>query len=272
LKKAILGAISLVMVLAITLPIANVAMAQSETDAEVALSVRPALALEAPESAKVGQQVVIRVVVRQTGQPVSRAGVWAIDVNNITDEAITAEDYASLAETHGYFLGWTDRHGKVVHCFSEPGHYVLVAIKAGFIPGIAKITIEPKPSKALEVRAPRVAGVWQLVTINVVREHNGKPVPNAEVWAVHVRDITNETDDALDYASLARKCGYFLGHTDEDGNVFHRFRRPGRYVLVALKPGFTPGFAKIAIRGLQQAEAEPLPAPVPGQTVLRSSQ
>ena len=43
---------------------------------------------------------------------------------------------------------------------------------------------------------------------------------------------------------------------DSNGEVSHRFREAGRYVLVAIKSGFIPGFAKIAIKPLHPVPVE----------------
>jgi len=224
--------------------------------AQIAIKPLKALAIKAPDVAGVGQLVTINVFERYTGTPVPRAGVWAIDVNDIKDETDDAEAYASLAEKFGQFLGWTDRNGNVFHRFREPGQYVLVAVKDGFVPGFARIAI--KPLKALAIRAPDVAGVGQLVTITVVEKYIGIPIPRAGVWAVDVKHIEDETNDAEDYASLAEKFGQFLGWSDKNGNVFHRFREPGRYVLVAVKDGLIPGFARITILSLEPVSAQPM--------------
>jgi hypothetical protein len=248
LKKAILGTLASIIALAMLLPLA-VAVGQPGVTSDVTPEVRPALAIKAPEVAGVGQLVTIKVVEENTGKPVPRAGVWAVDVNDLQNETNDAGAYASIAEKYGQFLGWTDRDGNVFHRFREPGRYVLVAVKDGFIPGFAQIAV--KPLKALAIRAPDVAGVGELVTITVYERYIGIPVPGAGVWAVDVNRIESARNDVEAYASLAEKYGEFLGWTDRNGNVFHRFSGPGQYVLVAVKDGLIPGFAQIAIKPLK---------------------
>ncbi len=258
-KKVILGTLALVMALAMTLPVAGAAMAQPESATDAAPAAKPALAIKAPDVARVGQLVTIKVVERHVGRPVYKAGVWAVDVKDIISDTDDSEDYASLAEKYGHFLGWTDKKGNVSHRFREPGQYMLVAVKNGFVPGFAKITI--KPLRALAIRAPEAAWVGQLVTIKVIEKHIHKPVPRAAVFAINVKDIVNQADDAETYAEIAKRKGYFIGLTDRNGEVTHRFRVAGRYVLVTVKDGFIPGFAKIAIKPLQPAEPVPLAVP-----------
>lgn len=258
-KKIVSGTIVLVMALAMILPVAGVAMAQTELATDVEPALKPALAVKAPEAARVGQLVTIKVVERHSGRPVSRAGVWAINVKDLKSETDDAEAYAELAKKYGHFLGWTDRWGNVSHRFKEPGWYVLVAAKDGFIPGFAKITI--KSLRALAIRAPDVAWVGQPVTIKVIENHVHKPVPRAAVFAINLKDVVNETDDAEAYAEMAKDRGYFIGLTNRNGEVVHRFREAGRYVLVAIKDGFMPGFARIGIRPLQPTSVEPMIVP-----------
>lgn len=256
LKKAILGILASVMALAMLLPPTAVAMAQPEVTADTAPELRPALAIRAPELAGVGQWVTIKVTEKHTGKPVPRAGVWAVDVRDMENETDDAQAYASVVEKCGHFLGWTNRSGNVFHRFREPGRYVLVAVKDGFVPGFAQIEI--KPLKALAIKAPDVAGVGQLVTITVYERYIGIPVPGAGVWAVDVQRVENADNDAKAYAALAEKCGHFLGWTDKHGNVFHRFKEPGRYLLVAVKDGLIPGFARITILSLQPVTVQPM--------------
>ena len=248
-KKAIFGVLASIIAVAMLLPVTAAAVTQPQLTSDTTPELRPALAIKAPNVAAVAQLVTITVVERHTGEPVPRAGVWAVHV-----KGENVETYAALDDENSQFLGWTDRNGNVFHRFREPGQYVLVAVKDGFVPGFAKIAI--KPLRALAVRAPDVAGVGQLVTITVVEKYIGIPIPKAGVWAIDVNDTKDATNDAEDYASLAEKFGQFLGWTDRNGNVFHRFTEPGKYILVAVKDGLVPGFAKITILPLQPVSAQ----------------
>ena len=260
-KRIVFGTLALIMALGMTAPLAGAAMAQAAVSAATETAVRPALAIKAPEVARVGQAITIKVVDRHSGRPIPGAGVWAINVRDITGEANDAEAYASLAENHGNFLGWTDRQGNVSHRFSQPGGYILVAAKAGFAPGFAKITIKPHIRKALAIIAPEAARVGQPVTIQVVAQHVSRPIAGAAVFAIDVKDLANETGDAESLAQLARDNGFFIGLTDRNGEVRHRFREAGRYLLVAVKDGFVPGLARITIMPLRPVAVEPTLAP-----------
>ncbi len=204
----------------------------------------PALAIKAPEFALVGQEVTITVFEKHIGKPVPGAGVWAVDVNNVTANVQAVEDYAALAEAHGEFLGWTDDNGNVYHKFAQAGRYVLVALKSGCLPGFAKIAIE---TPVLAIKAPQVALVGQPVTIHVYEKHFNEPVPQAGVWAFDIDTVATDALAVEDYTSIAEAHGQFLGYTDTTGNVCHTFTVQGRYMLVAVKSGYITGFAKIAI-------------------------
>ena len=90
-KKALLATLASVIALVMMLPLASVAMAQPETTPEEATAIRLALAIQAPDSAKVGQPLKIRVVTRPGGRPVCRAQVWAININDIRTEDADTE-------------------------------------------------------------------------------------------------------------------------------------------------------------------------------------
>jgi hypothetical protein len=78
---------------------------------------------------------------RYNGEPVPRAGVWAINISNIEVESNNTEACAELAREKGYFIGYTDINGETIHRFREPGLYVMAAFKDGYLPGLAKIKI-----------------------------------------------------------------------------------------------------------------------------------
>jgi hypothetical protein len=198
------------------------------------IAIKHALAVKAPEIALVGQQVTISVTERCTQMPVALAGVWAINMNDIVVDVEDAEIFASIAETLGEFLGWTDNTGNIYHAFNEAGRYVLVAVKAEYIPGFTKISVVVP---ALDIKAPELALVGQEVTINVFEKNIGQPVPDAGVWAIDVNNVAADVQAVEDYAALVEAHGEFLGWTDDNGNVYHKFAQAGQYVLVALKSG-----------------------------------
>jgi hypothetical protein len=153
-----------------------------------------------------------------------------------------------VVEKGGQFLGRTNGRGLLRHSFDDAGRYVLVAVKSGFVPGFTRITIEPRPVRTLTVDAPDVARLWQPVIITVIETNSHWLVAQAAVYAVKVSDLASLTADVQDYAALAASSSQFLGMTNRNGQLRHRFSEVGKYVLVAVKDGFVPGFAKISIQ------------------------
>ena len=244
-RKIVLGMLAALVALSLSLPAATTAMAQSDTDASSVRMAR-ALAVRAPGAAVVGQTVTIAVVERHSGSPVSEAACFAIAFEDVAAEAAERESLAELAETRGHFIGWTNEDGQVTHRFDEAGRYLLVAVKEGYLPGVARIAVYSMP--ALAIRAPDVAQVGQTVTIAVVERHSGRPVSEAACFAIAVEDIAAEVADRGALAELVQERGYFIGWTDDSGQVTHRFDEAGRYILVAAKYGFAPGIDRIMVR------------------------
>ena len=271
-KKKWFAMVSALMVLVILftgLP----AMAQADTDeATETVPVADALGIRAPRVAYFGQEVTIGVFERGTGAPVGGAFVFALSRGNA--EALQAEmttlredataaaeevDYQTLAETYGELIGITGNTGEVNHAFEEAGWYMLLAVKGGYYPGFATITIRPMV-KALGIKAPYNARVGEEVTITVFERGTQRPEANALVFAVSpvvaealqaeitiIREDTTVYAASIDYEELARRYGELIGITNEYGEVYHAFNQAGRYLLIAVKPGYLPGFTRIAI-------------------------
>jgi hypothetical protein len=103
----------------------------------------------------VGEEVTMTVFQRLTGEPVEGAGVWALSRDGLEmlkqemsalreDSSIAPEekDYEAVVSLYGTFLGRTDEEGQLTHAFSQPGGYLLVAAKKGYIPGFTPIFIK----------------------------------------------------------------------------------------------------------------------------------
>jgi len=128
-------------------------LAQSEVDQSTDVTTRNALGIEAPRAAPAGEQVTITVFQRGTQEPVKDAGVWALTRDNAQDlkeELVSLReqgvklvdvDLESIVSGYGIFLGMTNGAGKVMHSFEDTGGYLLVAVKANYIPGFARIFI-----------------------------------------------------------------------------------------------------------------------------------
>jgi len=278
-KKKWFGVVSVLMVLTVLftgLP----AMAQTETEEDMGTepACPPALGIRAPQVAYVGQEVTISVYEQGSGAPVEGAFVFALSRDNaeIFQAEVTAlrednsiadadKDYQSIADVYGELLDITDENGEVRHAFDEAGWYLLVAVKGGHYPGFKPIAVRPMV-KALGIRAPQAAPVGEEVTITVFDRVTQEPVEGAFVFALSLgaaealkEEIAvfraDETVAAteIDYESLVRMYGELLDITDENGEVRHAFDTAGRYLLVAVKPHYLPGFTHITIKPVVNA-------------------
>jgi len=124
---------------------------------------------------------------------------------------------------------------------------------------------KPKMEGALAVVAPRIAFVGKEMTLRVFLRANQEPFEGAGVWALtqDEADLLREEMAALreedgpaeehDFEALISGYGAFLGRTGEDGRISHTFTEAGRYVLIAVKKKYFPGFSPIGVRDMPRA-------------------
>ena len=95
--------------------------------------------------------------------------------------------------------------------------------------------------------------------------HVFRPVSDAGIWAVphekvdmlkkEIEEVqeNNDSDAAkYDYESMIRAYGYFLGYTNDRGQLTHAFDTAANYTLVTWKKGYRPGFASLAVKARPQ--------------------
>jgi len=128
------------------------------------LAVREVLAISAPKKAAPGDSVTITVDQKSTTEPVSGAGVWAIDfanaqalknklaeVRQANKGNLQNADWDSALSNLAISLGTTDANGQVTHSFDK-GRYLLITTMKGCVPaytGIAIVTPQPIPSTTM---------------------------------------------------------------------------------------------------------------------------
>ena len=287
-KKFFLKMFTAILTLALILPMAAPVMADSEPEVETQPAVMAALMVRNPSVADVSQPVTITVFGRYNHVPVAGAAVYALKADEMaitadkSDSTIVA-DYAAIAAEQGIFLGYTGDDGRVRYQFTETGKYLLVAIKNGFAPGFSRIVITLSASEGLSIRSPQAVNVGETFTMKVIEKFTGRAVEDAAVYAKKIRelDIPEDTtqidmvqstktvglikqagvivEEAIDadstgtaemiqYAADIRESGIFIGYTDDSGEVDCTFDDSGIYVLVAIKDGYAPGFARIKVR------------------------
>lgn len=245
----------------------------------VTLGDQKKLGIKAPSSAEVDKPVTIKVIERNTGDPVAEAVVYALKIDNAkgyipyeppsdngTTSTTAVERYVALAVQNGSLIGYTDNSSELVNTFTETGRYILVTTKDGYEPGFAHIVITPVESTALHIKAPAVAAMGQSVTINVTERNTDNPVAGASVYALkwNAMPAPIPTDngtatqiltvqptyaaEADKYAAMAQDAGFLIGSTDSNGQVSYTFNDAGRYTLVAIKDGYKPDLTTIDIR------------------------
>jgi hypothetical protein len=278
-KKIILTTLAIVLAVSTVLTVTGFAMAENEPTPVEAVAIRMGLAINAPAVAKAGEPLRIQIVTRPGERPVSQAEVWAVDINNTSDVALTV-DTASLTQCHGRLLGTTNDRGYVdpPPRIWERGKYLLVAIKPNYDPGFSMIKITSKipltlrapdtgkvnqPVK-MQVTNPDGQGVYRVAMFAIPLFNSAGEVPvtydqdqmvrDAEVYADILDDPEAEAELKADtgaYNRVTNMRRYFIGFTDRNGEYSHQFSQSGSYLLIAAKCGYTPDFHIIKIVGTQ---------------------
>jgi hypothetical protein len=223
------------------------------------------------------------------GSPVERAAVFAIPRDRFptplaedadpaaltTDPAIDAALLAALADDEErfrpdavrdwgiVFVGWTDASGHVAHVFPAPENYVAVALKRQYLPGLTRLSVQPRQ---LVLDAPGAVQAGEAFRI-AVSDLPGAPVANALVFAFPLPILSTAGDvdvlsdealsdslaaaaelgegDAIDVS--ARWRGYLLGRTNAEGVLKAAIDAPGSHLLVAVKRSYRHAHARIEV-------------------------
>ena len=79
---------------------------------------------------------------------------------------------------------------------------------------------------------------------------------------------TTDTTAREKFTEAVRSGGAYIGSTDNNGILIHRFTAEGHYILVAVKDGYQPDFARIHIspKIIVPQKTEIVPRPVPSPT------
>ena len=190
------------------------------------------------------------------------------------NETISA-NYAAEIQSGGFLLGNTDANGQLTYTFTEKGTYVLVAIKDGYIPGFAKISVHAANQGKLMVKSPGTADTGTSVTFIVIDRDSGQGIGGASLWALKIDDIKGTAESIWEnllagsagsdvvekYRGWAKDKGILLGTSSGSGEVTYAFKDSGRYLLVAARDGYAPGFNQVKI-GLTTQKYLVLKAPV----------
>jgi len=184
----------------------------------------------------------------------------------------------------GNYLGETDINGEVTASFDSPGMYQVAAKKDGYLPGTARITVRPENAlNTLAIKGPPFAQLDEEVTFTVFEREDGSAVDGAEVYAVSLPLELSTADadklfksklHALEDANtgleeILKEYGQYLDTTDETGQITHAFAEAGRYLIIAVKDGYTPGVIRISVGS---NTIRPVPQPKVGGNVTPDRQ
>lgn len=244
------------------------------------------LNLQAPTSFPAGQQVMIKVTYGVSGQAAENATICAIRTPNalpptvkpapvpaengtatqmIIDQQasiiIDAEQEDALAGRLGkreIILGNSNSAGEVTYTFKDPGMYMLLVRKKGYLPGARRINIQSDTTlKSLEVKVVFNTAPGQPATIQITEKSSSQPVEGAAVYSLKVdnnkdikqmpptaNNVKAQIVRAWNDADSVREKGVLVGNTDSAGQVSYSFPSPGQYMLAAFKDGFITGIAR----------------------------
>ena len=261
------GLLTLALALAIIMPAAAPALADSSGDTKPQLSSLASLMIKAPNTVEIGQQATVTVFNKRGHETIAGAQVYALKTGGLVITAGAANytailgEYEALAEAKGTLFGTTGSDGAVSGKFPETGRFMLVATKDGYIPGFSRLTVTLADRTALNIRAPGSAEVNKAVTISVTERYTEQPVAKAAIYGriittLNVPPVTATTVIKADpsvsaadvqLASEVSMSGVFIGYTDNNGQVIYAFAKGGDYLLTARKENYTPSFAKITV-------------------------
>ena len=190
--------------------------------------------------------------------------------------------YASVEGVRAVYLGETDDNGTLAYQFANTGLYLLIAFKFGYVPDFAWLTVTLFAQQGLRIKAPDAPELGAPVTFKVVDRDTAVPVAGPALYAKKIGEIsmpkvTSQTiisSTAKAVAAVAnpvsasetavefeiKESGISLGYTGDNSELTYSFDQSGRYVLVAIKDNYAPGFAKIAVT---LATREPLDVKAP---------
>jgi len=238
------------------------------------------LILQAPTSTFAGQQITIKVTGGSSGQAVDNVTISAIKTSGVLKPVvrpapmpaengtatqmvmsqqapimIDTEQEDALAGRLGkkeIILGNSNSAGEVVYTFTDPGTYMLLARKTGYLPGARRINIlsESAP-KLLELKATVNLTTGQSSSIQVTEKSGGQPVEGAAVYSLKVennKSIKQMPPTANNFkaqliraendAARVKENGVLVGNTDSAGQVSYNYPSPGQYILAAFKDGY----------------------------------
>jgi hypothetical protein len=266
-------------------------MAQTPTTPTPTPQLKGALAIVAPWIIKPGESMQLTVFLRKDQSTMAGANVWAVPKDKVeaVKQAVkelrqksganaTDADYQGVLNNNGNSLGQTDGSGKLIYTFNNSGIFWLVAFKAGYAPGFARLVVQEIP-QALAIKAPGTAAPGTTVIFTVDLKGTTTPVSDAAVWAItadnaaaleakvaEVKAANQGSLQNVDWESVLNNVAATkFNRTDASGKTSGSFGNSGIYLVIALKKGYVPAYHFLSVFA---TAAQPSPAATlaPGTT------
>jgi len=198
------------------------------------------------------------------------------DGNGVLSYTFTeADNYILVAVKDGFVPGFTRVHvvkelkrklNVTAPASAAPGQEITITVtERGIVRsaiGLGKITNPVRNSNGGDrLKAPGQVKAAETAKVQEATKTAVKPVvvAGADVYAVKMdavdepapglREPDARRRDGADerYAAVAKDKGFLIGKTGDDGKLAYTFTEKGRYLLVAVKDGYLPGFDRIRI-------------------------
>ena len=114
--------------------------------------------------------------------------------------------------------------------------------------------IEPASIPALMIKVANTIQAGQPVTITVFSRRSNETIAGAPVYAIKTSGRVapagtgNYTTADGELDTLTESNGISIGTTGSDGTLAFTLATAGRYLLIATKDGFIPGFTRLQVR------------------------
>lgn len=150
----------------------------------------------------------------------------------------------------------TNDDGRAVFTAVEPGNYLLIAFKPGYVrtyygsrtpgrgPGVAVAVLAGKPVPELRLKVPRGA-----VIAGTVRSVNGRPAANQMVQVVSPNALKNLSLEAISESTTSTAT------TDDRGMYRVYGLAPGSYIVSVSSAGMREEFRQVTAEQVQWASA-----------------
>jgi uncharacterized GH25 family protein len=230
------------------------------------------LKVESPATAAINEEITIKVLDRNTGNPQEGALIYVLRHGNAINtvsagayvnengKSYKASSYAEIAATEGTYIGDTDENGVLKYAFDSSGWHVIIAMREGFVSGFQHISVAGNVNGALTLKVTDRAAVDIPVTMmSTIDNFSGEALAEVDIYAYKIDGFGSSLSlmfrEAFSFGHGARESmaisvsedGFYIGTTDESGQMEYSFTEVGSYLLIASSDGFTPDFERIEI-------------------------